>query len=127
VTSTTWEAALSTSTIARPRTKESVWHRPIARSVLVVALTIMALNMVDAFSTLHHLEHGAEEVNPLMRALLDHGPLAFLVGKHILACGGVVGIVAHAHHSAARRMLRYVLLPVYLAIATYQLILFFVI
>ena len=87
-------------------------------------MAIVMLNLIDAFSTLRHVEWGAEEVNPLMRLLLGGGPLVFLAGKHILAAGGVIGIAAHCRHAAARRMLRYVLLPVYLAIATYQLALF---
>jgi hypothetical protein len=101
--------------------------RPIPTAVLVVALAVVALNLLDAFCTLRHIEQGAIELNPLMRLLLDEGPLAFVVGKHILAAGGVVGIVAHARHAAARKMLGYVLLPVYGAIGTYQLALFAVV
>jgi hypothetical protein len=62
-----------------------------------------------------------------MRGLLARGPIAFLVGKHVLASTGVLGMVAHAEHRAARIMLGWVLFPVYLAIATYQLVLFLVI
>ena len=87
-------------------------------------MTIVMLNLIDAFSTLRHVDWGAEEVNPLMRMLLGGGPLVFLVGKHVLAAGGVIGIAAHCRHAAARRMLQYVLLPVYVAIASYQLSLF---
>ncbi len=96
-------------------------------SVLYVALAVIALNLLDAFCTLRHLELGAIEVNPLMRMLLGISPLAFLVGKHLLAAGGVLGIVAQARHQAARQVLRCVLLPVYTAIGVYQLILFAVV
>jgi len=95
--------------------------------VVVVALAVIALNLLDAFCTLRHLELGAVELNPIMRMLLGISPLAFLVGKHILAAGGVLGIVAQARHNAARQVLRCVLLPVYLAIGIYQLILFTVV
>lgn len=101
--------------------------RPIPTAVLVIALAVVGLNLLDAFCTLRHLEQGAVELNPLMRMLLDHGPLAFVVGKHLLAAGGVIGIVAHARHTAARKMLRFVLLPVYGAIGAYQLLLFAVV
>jgi hypothetical protein len=104
--------------------EEPFWRRRLDRVTLITAVAIVVLNLVDAFSTLRHVDWGAEEVNPLMRMLLGGGPMMFLVGKHILAAGGVIGIAAHCRHAAARRMLGYVLLPVYLAIAAYQLSLF---
>ena len=36
----------------------------------MLCLRILALNLVDAFATLRHLEHGATEMNPFMLALL---------------------------------------------------------
>jgi hypothetical protein len=105
----------------------SVWTRPIPPPVALAALAVVFLNIVDAFCTLRHIQMGAVELNPLMRALLELGTLEFLVGKHVLAAGGVIGIVAHSGHRAARRMLRYVLLPVYGAIGAYQILLFAVV
>jgi hypothetical protein len=107
--------------------KLSIWRRPISRGVVTVALIVIGLNLLDAVCTLRHLSMGAVELNPLMRALLEHGPLAFVVGKHCLAAAGILGIVAHSSHPAAQRMLRFVLLPVYSAIGTYQLVLFAVV
>ncbi len=104
--------------------EQPFWRRRLDRVTLWTALLIVLLNLIDAFSTLRHVEWGAEEVNPLMRLLLGGGPLVFLAGKHVLAAGGVIGIAAHCRHAAARRMLRYVLLPVYVVIAAYQLTLF---
>lgn len=103
------------------------WRRPLHRATAVVALAVVALNLVDAFATLHHVSLGAEEVNPLMRLLLAHGPLPFFVGKHVLACSGVLGIAAHCHVPIARALLKMVLLPVYVAIVAYQLALFVVV
>lgn len=101
-----------------------VWQRSVDRTTLVVALAVIALNVVDAFCTLHHISMGAEEVNPIMKFLLDRGDLPFLIGKYLLAAGGVLGIVAHCQHAVARKMLRYVLLPIYVAIVLYQIFLF---
>ena len=106
------------------RQTPTVWYRRIDRATLYVALVVVALNLVDAFCTLHHVSLGAEEVNPLMKALIDRGDYSFLVGKHLLASGGVLGIVAHCEHAIARKMLKFVLLPIYLAIAVYQISLF---
>jgi hypothetical protein len=111
----------NTFPLARP---VPFWRRRLDGVTLYTAMAIVFLNLVDAFSTLRHIEWGAEEVNPLMKFLLGGGPLVFLIGKHVLAAGGVIGIAAHCRHLAARRMLRWVLLPIYLTIAIYQLVLF---
>lgn len=110
--------------VAQRPTSSTFWSRRVDRATLYVALAVVALNLIDAFCTLHHVSLGAEEVNPIMKALIDRGDFTFLVGKHILASGGVVGIVAHCDHAIARKMLKYVLFPIYLAIAAYQLALF---
>jgi hypothetical protein len=102
-------------------------RRPIPTGTFIVALAVIGLNLLDAFCTLRHLQLGAVEVNPIMRMLLGISPLAFIVGKYVLASGGVLGIVAQARHSAARQVLRFVLLPVYMAIGVYQIALFAVV
>jgi hypothetical protein len=100
------------------------WRRPLDRTTVVTAIAVIFLNLIDAFATLHHIDAGAREMNPLMNALVQEGPLAFFWGKHALAAAGVMGIAAQSHHAVARRMLGFVLLPIYVAIATYQLALF---
>ncbi len=104
-----------------------VLSRPVPTSIAVTALLVIGLNLVDAFCTLAHLERGAVELNPIMRILLGISPLAFLIGKHLLAAGGVLGIVAHSRHRAAAKVLRFVLVPVCAAIGLYQLVLFAVV
>lgn len=104
-----------------------ILRRPIPTEIFIVALAVIGLNLLDAFCTLRHLELGAVEVNPIMRMLLGISPLAFVIGKYVLASGGVLGIVAQARHNAARQVLRFVLLPVYVAIGAYQLALFAVV
>jgi hypothetical protein len=100
--------------------------RQVERRFVLLALTIIALNLVDAFATLRHLDHGAEEVNPLMRALVAGGPVRFLAVKHALASVGVVGIALHPRGKPALLAL-WLLLPLYALIAAYQMILFFLI
>ena len=41
-------------------------YRPLETRTTLLCLAILLLNMLDAFATLRHLEHGAEELNPLM-------------------------------------------------------------
>jgi Domain of unknown function (DUF5658) len=100
-----------------------LFARSIERRTVVIGLVILGLNLIDAFATLRHLDHGAEELNPLMLALLRGGPVRFLAVKHALASVGVIGIAMHGEVRAARVAL-WILLPMYALIAAYQLILF---
>src|SRR5437868_1662481 len=100
--------------------------RPIDSHTAALTLAILLLNLVDGFATLRHLTHGAEELNPLMQMLLRHSASAFLLVKHLLASLGVIGIAIHGHVRAARIAL-WILFPLYVAIALYQIFLFAVI
>ncbi len=100
--------------------------RAIDRKTVALGLAIIGLNLVDAFSTLRHLDHGAEELNPLMQLALARGPMSFFGLKQLLASVGVIGIVAHPEVHAARVALL-ILIPIYALLALYQLVLFWVI
>jgi len=99
--------------------------RPLDMRITLVCLAILLLNLLDAFATLRHLEHGAEELNPFMQALLLHGARSFLVVKHVLASVGVLGIALYPSQRAAQMALA-ILFPVYFALAIYQIALFYV-
>lgn len=99
--------------------------RPLDNRTALLCLAILALNLLDAFATLRHLEHGAQELNPFMSALLHHGAGHFLIVKHLLASAGVVGIALHPGRRAAAAAL-YVLFPLYTLLALYQIALFYV-
>jgi hypothetical protein len=97
-----------------------VFRKHLAGGSVAAAIGVLLFNLVDAFGTVRHLAYGAQELNPLMGALLRRGPLCFVVAKHLLASGGVLGIVAYGDVAIARIALRYVLLPLYAGIAAYQ-------
>jgi hypothetical protein len=99
--------------------------RPLDLRTSLLCLTILALNLLDAFATLRHLEHGAQELNPFMLALLHRGAAHFLIVKHLLASAGVIGIALHPGRRAAAVAL-YILLPLYSILAVYQITLFYV-
>src|SRR5262249_45981179 len=99
--------------------------RPLDSRTVLFCVAILLLNMVDAFSTLRHLEHVAEELNPFMVVLLHRGALSFLVVKHLLASLGVVGIALHPARRTANLAL-YFLVSLYSLLALYQLALFYV-
>src|SRR5262245_54714884 len=98
--------------------------RPVDTRTAVLCLAILALNLLDAFATLRHLEHGAQELNPFMQALLNRGAGHFLLVKHLLASAGVIGIALHPGRRAADIAL-YILLPLYSMLAVYQVALFY--
>jgi len=60
---------------------------------LVIILGIIVLSLSDAFFTIYLLEHGAQELNPLMDHLLSISPLVFLFGKLMLTSAGVFCIL----------------------------------
>lgn len=125
-----WDVLAVPSRFPRRRPwADILFHRRLAPRALAVALAVLGLNLVDALVTLRHVSAGAEELNPVMAALLARGPVTFVVGKHLLGATGVLGILAHDHgHGRAGWIaLFWVLLPTYLLVAAYQLALFFAI
>jgi len=69
------------------------WHEPY---LLFLALTILLLNVADAFLTLTLLTVGAREANPVIAFVLDEYPKLFAVTKMGLTGAGVLVLVAVA-------------------------------
>ena len=55
-----------------------------------VIIFLVILSIIDGFMTLHLLDQGAHEINPLMSFCLDLGPWFFLASKFLLTCFGVM-------------------------------------
>ena len=53
-------------------------------SFFLAATSLLILTLIDGLITVMLLDHGFEEGNPLMAALLDQGTGWFLVGKYLL-------------------------------------------
>jgi hypothetical protein len=49
--------------------------------LFTLALSIIGLNLLDAWFTLLFLAHGGREVNPFVQKVLDCGPFAFIIFK----------------------------------------------
>jgi len=75
----------------RRRTVRRDWEREGAivdlhgPRLLVMAVAIVALNLLDAWFTLLFLSHGGQEMNPMVQVILDlgHHPWPFLIFKTI--------------------------------------------
>jgi hypothetical protein len=69
------------------------WHEPY---LLFLALTILILNVADAFLTLTLLTAGAREANPIIAYVLEQHPQLFAITKVGLTSVGVLVLVAVA-------------------------------
>ena len=69
------------------------WHEPY---LLGLAVTILLLNVVDAFLTLTLLTSGANEANPFVAFILNSHPQLFALTKMGLTGVGVLILVAVA-------------------------------
>jgi hypothetical protein len=98
--------------------------RPIDRRTALLCLAILGLNLLDAFATLRHLEYGAQEVNPLMQALLHLGARHFLLVKHALVSIGVFVIALYPARRMAELVIQ-IVLPLYGALGIYHIALFY--
>lgn len=54
----------------------------------------VALSIVDAYLTLYLVNHGAEEVNPIMAFYLEKSPLTFFAVKYFLTCAPIFMILS---------------------------------
>ena len=62
-------------------------YNPALMGFIILLLT---LSVIDGFMTLHLLDHGADEINPIMSFCLELGPWFFLVSKFLLTCFGAM-------------------------------------
>ena len=60
------------------------------QSIFGVIVLILTLSVIDAILTLHLINHGAVEVNPIMAFYLDVGPYTFLCVKYALTSVGLL-------------------------------------
>jgi Domain of unknown function (DUF5658) len=53
-------------------------------------VAILFLSVLDALLTLHLIESGSTELNPIMSHFLKYGPFVFMVAKYFLTCTGII-------------------------------------
>jgi hypothetical protein len=91
-------------------------------SDLAMLVSILVLNVLDAFFTLRWLQIGGREANPLMNWLLEFGDLAFLVQKCLVVGLWLIVLTVHKNFRIAQIGL-WSLLVLYTAILLYHLFL----
>lgn len=88
--------------------------------LFAVIMAILWLSVFDAFLTLHLINSGSAELNPIMAFFLDYGPLPFVVAKYFLTSLGVVILLVFKNAFRHRAKLR---LHSLYAVAAYSFIL----
>jgi hypothetical protein len=62
--------------------------------LFAVIMGILSLSLLDAGLTLYLIDHGSDELNPVMDYFLKKGPLIFTVAKYLLTSVAVVIFLA---------------------------------
>ncbi len=62
---------------------------------MVVAVSLMLLCLMDAINTLHLLNRGASEINPVMDLLIQQSPQLFIMCKLLLTGLGMIMLMAY--------------------------------
>ncbi len=96
--------------------------------LLVMALSLLLLSSLDAAMTMHLLNNGAVELNPLMDYLLRQGARVFIVTKIAMTSICIIVLVAH-YHSRIFNWLRVDILLlfalfIYTGLITYEFFIF---
>jgi Domain of unknown function (DUF5658) len=93
--------------------------------LLAVSIGISLLSMADAFLTLTLLNSGADEINPIMAALLDRGAMAFTVFKMASTGVCVLALVVMSRYRFMRlirvEIVMYIVLASYVSLIAYEL------
>ena len=71
-------------------------------SFMIFVLVVLILSMVDAVLTLTLIEHGAVEVNPVMRYFIDLGVGLFVIAKYSLTAIPLVVMIVLSTSSFLR-------------------------
>lgn len=66
--------------------------------LFAMILLFLGLSIADGAITLYLLGERCEEINPVMRLLLERGHLAFIVGKYALTAAGIPLILVFKNH-----------------------------
>ncbi len=65
-------------------------------------LVFFALTVVDSVATVFYLQKGGQELNPIARAMLEHGNVAFVLYKGSLTAVCILFVMLHKNFRYAR-------------------------
>jgi hypothetical protein len=70
--------------------------------LLIILLVLMSLSVLDAYSTIFLVERGGQEINPLMKVLMEYGYMCFFVVKYVLTALAVFILCICKNHFLMR-------------------------
>lgn len=76
-------------------TKEKLYTNTYESHYLVLILSILLLCILDAHFTLHLLQMGGVELNPIMIVLLEKNVALSLVLKYLITAAGLIFLLVH--------------------------------
>ena len=106
--------------------KTSFYVDWISGSYLVALILVLLLILTDTISTLHIINRGGAEANPIMRWMLELSPFWFAFVKAATALAAFFLLAVHRYFPIAR-ILTTVLLLTYGALVCYHVILLYAI
>jgi hypothetical protein len=84
---------------------------------LVIILLVVILSISDGLFTLHLIERGAYEENPVMAWFLNLGTWPFMIAKFLLTCSAIlILLVFHNFYFRPLRLKVKTLIPVFAAV-----------
>ena len=93
--------------------------------MLVLIVSILLLCITDAYVTLWLIDHGGQELNPIMDFMIAQSPLAFFSVKFTVTAGCLVFLLMHRHFRLFVLIrgwhLLYSSLAVYIALIGYEI------
>jgi hypothetical protein len=94
---------------------------PRARTVLALAIFVIAVNIFDAFVTIQAVRYGHDvEANPLMRLAIVWGAETFLVIKTVSVTALAVGVASSARRQRIAWYGLVLLSAIFFALLVYQ-------
>ena len=97
--------------------KEFIYVDQYRTWLLFVIILLLILSISDGLFTLHLIDLGAIEKNPLMAYFLSLGAWPFMIAKFILTCSGIlVLLVFHNFYSGLLRIHIISVIPAFVAI-----------
>ena len=89
-----WRYLLFSGKRAKARRKEDLertfYFDRYSSNLFAAIVAILMLSVLDALLTLHLIDHGSIELNPVMAYFIEYGPFAFMGAKYLLTCTGVI-------------------------------------
>lgn len=95
----------------------------VSGRVAALVLVVLIASILDALFTLLHMQHGGQEINPIMRHALTGGPGLFLGIKIFGTALGVVFLAIHQNFRLSRVAL-HCAVAVYGVVLAYHAVLF---